>query len=128
MQFRRISNSAKRLYRRRRVRDLNTGEKSVQIADNILSSSKGIIKLAGLGARDSLRLEAGLCLHSNDIDETISPVEALVVWTIGKRRKELTDFLGTQKILKQLKEKSKQSRFDWSVFRCDCQMTDAYIG
>jgi aminomethyltransferase len=97
-----------RLYQKRRFRDLTTGENSVQIADNILSSSKGIIKLAGLGARDSLRLEAGLRLYGNDIDETISPVEALLVWNIGKRRKELADFLGAQKILKQLKEKPKQ--------------------
>lgn len=41
------------------------------------------VKLAGLGARDSLRLEAGLCLHGNDIDETTTPVEASLVWTIG---------------------------------------------
>jgi aminomethyltransferase len=41
------------------------------------------VKLAGLGARDSLRLEAGLCLYGNDIDETTSPVEAALSWTIG---------------------------------------------
>ena len=39
--------------------------------------------MAGLGARDSLRLEAGLCLYGNDIDETTTPVEAGLVWTIG---------------------------------------------
>lgn len=39
---------------------------------------------AGLGARDSLRLEAGLCLYGNDIDESTNPVEASLVWTIGK--------------------------------------------
>ena len=41
----------------------------------------------GLGARDSLRLEAGLCLYGHDMDETIDPVEANLVWSIGKRRK-----------------------------------------
>lgn len=42
------------------------------------------MKLAGLGARDSLRLEAGLCLYGNDIDDSTSPVEASLTWTIGK--------------------------------------------
>jgi len=42
---------------------------------------------AGLGARDSLRLEAGLCLYGNDIDETTSPIEAGLTWAIGKSRK-----------------------------------------
>jgi len=41
----------------------------------------------GLGARDSLRLEAGLCLYGNDIDETTTPVEAALVWSIGKPRR-----------------------------------------
>jgi aminomethyltransferase len=52
------------------------------------------IALAGLGARDSLRLEAGLCLYGNDIDELTSPVEAGLVWTIGKRRRLAWDFPG----------------------------------
>ena len=42
------------------------------------------VELAGLGARDSLRLEAGLCLYGNDIDETTTPVEAGLTWTIRK--------------------------------------------
>ena len=41
------------------------------------------VELAGLGARDSLRLEAGLCLYGNDIDETTTPVEAALTWCIG---------------------------------------------
>ena len=57
---------------------------------------------AGLGARDSLRLEAGLCLYGNDIDETISPVEAGLTWAIGKRRKMQWDFPGGQVIRAQL--------------------------
>jgi aminomethyltransferase len=46
----------------------------------------------GLGARDSLRLEAGLCLYGHDIDETTGPVEASLLWSIGKRRREAKDF------------------------------------
>src|SRR4029077_12793376 len=42
----------------------------------------------GLGARDTLRLEAGLCLYGHDIDETTNPVEAGLAWTIGKRRRD----------------------------------------
>ena len=48
----------------------------------------------GLGARDSLRLEAGLCLYGNDIDELTTPVEAGLTWAIGKRRKMTWDFPG----------------------------------
>jgi aminomethyltransferase len=53
---------------------------------------------AGLGARDSLRLEAGLCLYGNDIDETTNPIEAGLTWTIGKRRKLAWDFLGAEHV------------------------------
>jgi len=42
------------------------------------------VKPAGLGARDSLRLEAGLCLHGNDIDENTNPAEAGLMWTVRK--------------------------------------------
>ncbi len=52
------------------------------------------VAMAGLGARDSLRLEAGLCLYGNDIDELTSPVEAGLTWVIGKRRKRDWDFPG----------------------------------
>ncbi len=49
---------------------------------------------AGLGARDSLRLEAGLCLYGQDIDETTDPISAGLAWSIGKRRKLDWDFAG----------------------------------
>lgn len=42
------------------------------------------VKPAGLGSRDSLRLEAGLCLYGHDLDETVNPVEAALTWTIGQ--------------------------------------------
>jgi aminomethyltransferase len=57
---------------------------------------------AGLGARDSLRLEAGLCLFGNDIDELTSPVEAGLSWVIGKRRREHWDFPGATAIRDQV--------------------------
>ena len=57
---------------------------------------------AGLGARDSLRLEAGLCLYGSDIDQNTTPVEAGLTWTIGKRRKMEGGFIGAEPILDQL--------------------------
>jgi len=60
------------------------------------------VKPAGLGARDTLRLEAGLCLYGNDIDESTTPVEAGLAWTIGRRRREEGGFPGAAQILGQL--------------------------
>ena len=60
------------------------------------------VRLCGLGARDSLRLEAGLCLYGNDLNEDITPVEAGLTWTIGKRRRDACDFLGGEVIKRQL--------------------------
>lgn len=65
--------------------------------------AKDEVRPIGLGARDSLRLEAGLCLYGNDIDDTTSPVEAGLNWTIGKRRRETGGFLGEEVILGHLK-------------------------
>ncbi|MDW8342207.1 MAG: glycine cleavage system aminomethyltransferase GcvT [Geminicoccaceae bacterium] len=62
------------------------------------------VRPAGLGARDTLRLEAGLCLYGHDIDRTTSPVEAGLGWTIGKRRRERGDFPGAERILRELRE------------------------
>lgn len=62
------------------------------------------VKPAGLGCRDSLRLEAGLCLYGNDLDETINPVEASLIWTIGgpkSRRRLEQGFLGAEKFLEK---------------------------
>ena len=57
---------------------------------------------AGLGARDSLRLEAGLCLYGNDIDELTTPVEAGLAWAVAKRRRQARDFPGAVAICDQL--------------------------
>ena len=65
---------------------------------------------AGLGARDSLRLEAGLCLYGNDIDETTTPVEAALTWSIGKRRRSEGGFPGAAIIQKQLADGVERKR------------------
>ncbi len=62
------------------------------------------VKPIGLGARDSLRLEAGLCLYGHDIDRSTTPVEADLAWAIGKRRRESGGFPGAAIILRQLAE------------------------
>jgi aminomethyltransferase len=64
----------------------------------------------GLGARDSLRLEAGLCLYGHDIDETTSPVEADLAWAIGKRRREEKNFPGAARIMGELASGPKRKR------------------
>lgn len=56
-------------------------EKAVELTELLLRNDQ--VKLAGLGARDTLRLEAGLCLYGNDIDEKTSPIEAGLAWCIG---------------------------------------------
>jgi aminomethyltransferase len=60
------------------------------------------VKPVGLGARDSLRLEAGLCLYGHDIDETTSPVEAALDFALSKRRLEEGGFPGEDRIRREL--------------------------
>jgi aminomethyltransferase len=57
----------------------------VRLARELLAQPE--VKPAGLGARDTLRLEAGLCLYGHDIDETTTPVEAGLTWAIQKVRR-----------------------------------------
>jgi aminomethyltransferase len=68
------------------------------------------VKPIGLGARDSLRLEAGLCLYGHDIDETTSPVEADLLWSIQKRRRTEGGFLGADRVLKEITSGPKRKR------------------
>lgn len=77
-------------------------ENALDLAKAILEKSEGKVRLTGLGARDSLRLEAGLCLYGNDMEQHITPVEAGLNWAIGKRRRSEGGFLGADIILKQL--------------------------
>ena len=68
------------------------------------------LKPIGLGARDSLRLEAGLCLYGHDIDETTSPIEAGLIWSIQKRRREEGGFPGAKRIQDELANGPKRRR------------------
>ena len=67
-------------------------------------------KLAGLGARDSLRLDAGLCLYGHDINEDTTPVEAGLTWLVAKRRRAEANFPGAQRILWQIKSGTTKKR------------------
>lgn len=60
------------------------------------------VKPIGLGARDSLRLEAGLPLYGHDLDDTVSPIEAGLNFAVSKRRREARDFPGASRILGEL--------------------------
>lgn len=72
--------------------------------------SKPPVQLTGLGARDSLRLEAGMCLYGQDLDEDTTPVEAGLSWVIGQSRRERGDFIGAENVLKQLAGKPPKRR------------------
>ena len=95
-----------------------TGEDGFEIsapADEAEKLAEALLALsgaspAGLGARDSLRLEAGLCLYGNDIDETTSPVEAALTWTIGKRRRVEWGFPGADRVREDLSNGPKRLR------------------
>ncbi|RUS74580.1 hypothetical protein EGW08_017661 [Elysia chlorotica] len=97
-----------------------TGEDGVEISvpqsgaekllASLLGSSQASVKLIGLGARDSLRLEAGLCLYGNDIDATTSPVEANLTWLVSKTRRQKLDFPGAEIIVDQIKKKPSKRR------------------
>jgi len=67
------------------------------------------VKLAALGARDALRLEAGLCLYGHDLDENTTPSEAALTWVVGKSRRSAdakNKFVGSEKILAQIADKT----------------------
>ena len=81
--------------------EISVREEAAEALAELILAQPNVLP-AGLGARDSLRLEAGLCLYGYDIDEVTTPVEANIAWTIGKRRREAADFLGALPILDQL--------------------------
>ncbi len=61
-----------------------------------------LVRPIGLGARDSLRLEAGLCLYGHELDESTSPNEAGLMWSIAKRRRETGGFIGAARVQREL--------------------------
>jgi aminomethyltransferase len=95
-----------------------TGEDGYEIsvpaeaADNVWMAlcSDHRVKPIGLGARDSLRLEAGLPLYGHDLDETTSPVEGDLTFAINKNRREQRDFPGAARIVKELADGPPRTR------------------
>jgi aminomethyltransferase len=95
-----------------------TGEDGYEIslaADDAMGVARALLAEPevlpiGLGARDSLRLEAGLCLYGHDIDETTSPVAAALSWSIGKRRKLERDFPAADRIMTEVFDGPKRKR------------------
>ncbi len=95
-----------------------TGEDGFEIsvrADKVERVARALlrepeVKLIGLGARDSLRLEAGLCLYGHDIDRTTSPVEAALTWSIQKRRRQEGGFPGADRIQRELADGTARRR------------------
>ena len=95
-----------------------TGEDGYEISvhqDDVLALTKKLLadpRVApiGLGARDSLRLEAGLCLYGHDIDTTTSPIEADLAWSLQKRRREGGGFPGAARIQRELRDGPQRKR------------------
>ena len=95
-----------------------TGEDGFEIsvaADKVADLAKRLLAEAGvlpigLGARDSLRLEAGLCLYGHELDESISPIEADLGWSIQKRRRQEGGFPGAARILQEISQGPRRKR------------------
>ncbi len=83
-------------------------DRTEAIARQLLAQPE--VKPIGLGARDSLRLEAGLCLYGHDIDTTTTPIEAGLLWSIGKERRTQGGFPGAAVIQKQISEGAPRKR------------------
>ncbi len=87
-------------------------DKGDQIARLLLDQPE--VEPCGLGARDSLRLEAGLCLYGHDLTTETTPVEATLLWALSKVRREDGEraggYPGAEIIFEQIKNKSKQKR------------------
>lgn len=85
-----------------------SAQETVAVAEALLAVGPEKLQFAGLGARDSLRLEAGMCLYGHDLDDTTTPVEAGLGWIIPKERRGAgAGYHGAELISKQLVLKSK---------------------
>lgn len=73
----------------------------------LINEYPDIVKPIGLAARDSLRLEAGMCLYGHELNESKTPIEATLAWLIPKsRRQDDATFNGASNILAQIKDRS----------------------
>ena len=88
--------------------EISISNKKVEKLINFLISNE--VKPIGLGARDTLRLEAGLCLYGHELNEKINPIEANLKWAIAKKRKDVGGFNGWDKIKNLLTNGSEKIR------------------
>ena len=88
--------------------EISISNKKVEKLINFLILNE--VKPIGLGARDTLRLEAGLCLYGHDLNEKINPIEANLKWAIAKKRKDVGGFNGWDKIKNLLSKGSEKIR------------------
>ncbi|KAK9385348.1 hypothetical protein V1515DRAFT_608341 [Lipomyces mesembrius] len=85
-------------------------EETLGFTERLLGESNSVVKLAGLGVRDALRLEAGLCLYGQDLDEITTPIQASLSWVVGKRRRLEGGFNGYEVIAEELKNGTSRRR------------------
>lgn len=88
-------------------------DRAGDIARLILADEQ--VKPIGLGARDSLRLEAGLCLYGHDMNEDTTPVEAVLMWAIAKPRRERLDFPGADRVMQMFADKPARKRVGFTM-------------
>ncbi|KAK9894974.1 glycine cleavage system T protein [Cystobasidium minutum MCA 4210] len=92
------------------------GDKSIDVAKALIEGhpqsgkGAGLVEPVGLAARDSLRLEAGMCLYGHDLSEDVNPLEAGLTWIIGEDRRQNATFLGAAKALEAMALKAKTVR------------------
>ena len=107
-----------------------TPEATNQVVSTLMESSE--VQFAGLAARDALRLEAGLCLYGQDLDDTTSPIEAGLAWTVARNRREAGGFMGHKRISDELKNGVSRRRIGMIVqgapARLGSGITDATTG
>jgi aminomethyltransferase len=86
-------------------------EDAEAIATLLVSKPNGVdVKMAGLGARDTLRLEAGMCLYGHELTTETDPVQAGLMWTITKRRLTEGGFVGAEAIQRAAADKANVAR------------------
>ena len=84
-----------------------SNDKAEKFVENLIEKGAQLI---GLGARDTLRLEAGLCLYGHELDTEKTPIEANLKWAISKERISNGGFVGSEKIMKEIKEGTSKIR------------------
>lgn len=99
---------------------------ALKLTEALMADPKN--RLCGLGPRDSLRLEAGLCLYGNDLEQHLTPVEAGLTWTIGKKRREDWSMLGGSVLKQQVADGVTHRRVGFvttgAPSRQGCEITD----